>query len=93
VSESNTLSPIEVAHSTHETNSSRAEISYTPPSQRAIELFNRYAKDSDDKIVIETEELEQLCSDANIAFDGALPLILLWQMGSKEMGRSRRRSG
>lgn len=77
---SNTLSPVEVAHATHET---RAEI-YT--LQRALELFNRYAKE-DDKTIIETEELEQLCTDANIAFDGALPLILSWQMGSKEMGK------
>ena len=84
---SNTLSPVEVAHSIHETNTSspsgKSE-TYTP--QRALELFNKYTK-KDDKTVIETEGFEQLCSDADIAFDGALPLILAWQMGSKEMGK------
>lgn len=84
---SNTLSPVEAAHSIHETNSSspskKAE-TYTP--QRALEIFKNYTK-KDDKTVIETEGFEQLCSDANIAFDGALPLILAWQMGAKEMGK------
>lgn len=31
------------------------------------------------------EGLEQLCNDAGIAMDGALPLILSWQVGCKEM--------
>jgi len=84
---SNSLHPVEVAHSIHETNSSpmsRKAETYSP--QRALELFNGYTK-IDDKTVIETEGFEQLCSDANIAMDGALPLILAWQMGSKEMGK------
>jgi DCN1-like protein 4/5 len=84
---SNSLSPVEVAHSIHETNSSPSSgkvETYVP--QRALELFNRYTK-KDDKTVIETEGFEQLCSDANIAFDGALPLILAWQIGAKEMGK------
>ena len=83
----NTLSPVEVARTTHETNSSLTSggaETYTP--QRALELFTGYTK-KDDKTVIETEGFEQLCSDANIAFDGALPLILAWQMGAKEMGK------
>ena len=79
---SNTLSPVAVTHSIQETNSSPE--AYTP--QRALELFNNYASE-DDKTVIETEGIEHLCTDANIAFDGALPLILSWQMGSKEMGK------
>ena len=81
---SNTLSPVEVPHSIHETNPSPKAETYTP--QRALELFNGYAKE-DDKTVMETEGIEHLCTDANIAFDGALPLILSWQMGSKEMGK------
>lgn len=80
---SNTLSTVEAAHSIRETNSSPKE-TYTP--QRALELFNRYAKE-DDKTVMQTEEFLHLCTDANIANDGALPLILSWQMGSKEMGK------
>ena len=79
---SNTLSPVEDAPSTHETNSSPE--TYTP--QRALELFNGYAKE-DDETVMETEGFEKLCTDAKIGFDGALPLILSWQMGSKEMGK------
>ena len=84
---SNTLSPVEVAHSIRETNSSPTSgktETYSP--QRALELFSGYTK-KDDKTVMETEGFEQLCSDANIAFDGALPLILAWQMGAKEMGK------
>ena len=81
---SNSSPPVEVAHSIHETNSSRKAETYSP--QCALELFNGYTK-KDDKTVIETEGFEQLCSDANIAMDGALPLILAWQMDSKEMGK------
>lgn len=57
---------------------------YTP--QRALELFNTYSE-KDDKNVIATEGFERLCTDANIPFDGALPLILAWQMKAKEMGK------
>ena len=81
---SNTLPPVEVAHSIRETNSSPKAETYT--HQRALELFNSYAKE-DDKTVMETEEFLHLCTDANIANDGVLPLILSWQMGSKEMGK------
>ena len=63
--------------------SKKAE-TYTP--QRALELFSTYTE-KDDKTVITTEGFEQLCTDANIPFDGALPLILAWQLGAKEMGR------
>jgi len=54
--------------------------------KRALDLFSGYAKE-DDKTVMETEGFEHLCTDANITLDGALPLILSWQMGSKEMGK------
>jgi len=57
---------------------------YTP--QRALELFNTYSE-KDNKTVIATEGFERLCTDANIPFDGALPLILAWQMQATEMGR------
>jgi len=84
---SDTLSTVD---SVHETNSSspskRSEKNETYTPQRALELFNTYAE-KDDKTVITTAGFEQLCTDANIPFDGALPLILAWQMGSKEMGR------
>lgn len=81
---SNSLSSVEVAvNGTNSSPSGKTE-KYTP--QRALELFYNYSKE-DDKTVIETEGLEQLCSDAKIAFDGALPLILAWQMGAKEMGK------
>jgi len=83
-------STVESASAVHETNTSplskkteKNEI-YTP--QRALELFNNYAE-KDDKTVIATEGFEQLCTDATIPFDGALPLILAWQMGAKEMGK------
>jgi DCN1-like protein 4/5 len=59
-------------------------VTYTP--QHALELFNIYTE-KDDKNVIATEGFEQLCTDAKIPFDGALPLILAWQMGAKEMGK------
>ena len=76
--------------SVHETNSSpppkKPEKNEKYTAQRALQLFNTYAE-KDDNDVITTTGFEQLCSDANIPFDGALPLILAWQMGSKEMGR------
>jgi DCN1-like protein 4/5 len=84
---SNTPSPVDVPRSIHGTNSSPKAETYTP--QRALELFNVYAKE-DDKSVMETEGFERLCTDANVAFEGALPLILSWQMGSKEMGKITR---
>jgi DCN1-like protein 4/5 len=55
-------------------------------SQRSLSLFKSYA-DSDDPNVIGPEGYEKLCSDANLPLDGALPLILAWQVGSKEMAK------
>ncbi|KAF8810102.1 hypothetical protein BYT27DRAFT_6501356 [Phlegmacium glaucopus] len=75
------------ASSVHQTNPStlsKKTETYTP--QRALDLFNIYTE-KDNKNLIATEGFEQLCIDANIPFDGALPLILAWQMGAKEMGK------
>jgi len=62
---------------------SKAEI-YTPA--RADALFKTYA-DSDDPSVIGPEGFEKLCNEAQIPLDGALPLILAWQLDAKEMGK------
>ncbi|TFY57440.1 hypothetical protein EVJ58_g7019 [Rhodofomes roseus] len=50
----------------------------------AISLFNSYA-DPDDPTVIGPEGFERLCSDAEISLEGALPLILAWQLHASEM--------
>ena len=55
---------------------------YTPA--RAAALFATYA-DSDDPDVIGPDGFQQLCEDAQISMDGALPMILSWQLTSKEM--------
>ena len=55
-------------------------------AKRSLALFERYA-DRDDPTIIGPEGFEKLCSDANIPLDGALPLILTWQLGAKEMGK------
>jgi len=57
---------------------------YTP--QHSLSLFELYA-DSDNPSVIGPEGYEKLCADANLPLDGALPLILAWQLGSKEMAK------
>ncbi|KAF8162868.1 Cullin binding-domain-containing protein [Crassisporium funariophilum] len=54
--------------------------------QRALDLFKTYA-DGDDANVIGPEGFERLCAEADIPLDGALPLILAWQMESKEMAK------
>jgi len=61
-----------------------ADEPYTP--KRSTALFAKYT-DSDDPKVIGPEGYEKLCSDANIPLEGALPLILAWQLGAKEMGK------
>ena len=55
----------------------------------ATSLFTEYA-DEDDEDVIGPEGLERLCSDANISLEGALPLILAWQLGSTEMAKVKK---
>lgn len=57
---------------------------YTP--ENALALFTTYA-DADDPTVIDTEGFTQLCMDAQIPLEGALPLILAWQLGAKDMGK------
>ena len=57
---------------------------YSP--QHSFSLFKSYA-DGDDPSVIGPEGYEKLCTDAGLPLDGALPLILAWQLGSKEMAK------
>ena len=56
---------------------------------RAVSLFQKYA-DSDEPNVIGPEGFTQLCGEAHIPMDGALPLILAWQLQAKEMGKFTR---
>ncbi|KAI0059123.1 DUF298-domain-containing protein [Artomyces pyxidatus] len=49
----------------------------------AATLFARYA-DADDPSVIDPEGFERLCTDAGIPLDGAMPLLLAWQLDAKE---------
>ncbi|KAL0947512.1 hypothetical protein HGRIS_013611 [Hohenbuehelia grisea] len=64
-----------------------APISFEPYSAaRAQSLFTQYA-DSDDPEVIGPEGFTQLCSDADVPLEGALPLIMAWQLDCKEMAK------
>jgi DCN1-like protein 4/5 len=56
---------------------------------RAVALFQKYA-DPDDPNVIGPEGFTQLCEEARIPMDGALPLILAWQLQAMEMGKFTR---
>ena len=60
---------------------------YTPAGASA--LFAQYV-DEDDADVIGPEGLEKLCSDASISLEGALPLILAWQLGASEMAKVKK---
>jgi DCN1-like protein 4/5 len=51
-----------------------------------LALFQNYA-DSDDPNVIGPEGFEGLCMDSGIPLEGALPLILAWQVDAKEMAK------
>ncbi|KAJ3981805.1 Cullin binding-domain-containing protein [Lentinula detonsa] len=55
-------------------------------SSQALDLFQKYA-DPDDPPAIGPAGLEQLCNEAVIPMDGAMPLILAWQLDAKEMGK------
>lgn len=55
-------------------------------SARATELFSKYAE-ADDSSVIGPEGFERLCKDAEIPLEGALPLVLAWQLGASEMAK------
>jgi hypothetical protein len=58
-------------------------------STRVQALFNTY-QDKDDPGNIGAENFGQLCADANIPMEGAMPLILFWQLGSAEFGNIKR---
>lgn len=60
---------------------------YTPA--RVSALFAEYA-DEDDEDVIGPEGFEKLCSDAGISLEGALPLILAWQLSASEMAKVKK---
>jgi DCN1-like protein 4/5 len=49
-------------------------------------LFRAYA-DSDAPNIIGPEGFAKICEDADIPMDGALPLLLSWQAGAKEMAK------
>ncbi|KAF7294705.1 Defective in cullin neddylation protein [Mycena indigotica] len=55
-------------------------------AERAASIFTKYA-DEDDPNVIGPEGLERFCTDAEIPLEGALPLIIAWQLDAKEMGK------
>ena len=48
--------------------------------------FETYA-DSDNSLVIGPEGFERLCNDGNLPLEGAMPMILAWQLNSKEMAK------
>lgn len=60
---------------------------YSPP--QATSLFATYA-DPDDSGVIGPNGFEKLCNDTKISLEGALPLILAWQMSATEMAKITR---
>lgn len=55
-------------------------------AQRSLALFQKYA-DSDDPNVIGPEGFEELCNETGIPLEGALPLILAWQLEAAEMAK------
>lgn len=54
--------------------------------QRAEALFSQFA-DEDNPGVVGAEGFERLCNQAQVPLDGALPLLLSWQLDSEEMGK------
>jgi len=54
--------------------------------QRAGALFSQFV-DEDSPDVIGAEGFERLCNQAQVPLDGALPLLLSWQLDSQEMGK------
>lgn len=55
-------------------------------TQRSLALFAKYV-DSDNADVIGPEGFERLCMEGGIPLEGALPLILAWQLDGKEMAK------
>ncbi|KAF8831793.1 hypothetical protein HHX47_DHR1000903 [Lentinula edodes] len=73
-------------HSSKPAHSNKSRLdSETYAPARALALFQKYA-DADDCSVIGPAGLEELCNEAKIPMDGAMPLILAWQLDAKEMG-------
>jgi len=58
--------------------------SYTP--QRFDALFDKYADEPPTADTISPEGLEQLCIDAEMPMEGALPLLLAWSVNAATMG-------
>ncbi|KAF8626310.1 hypothetical protein AX15_004979 [Amanita polypyramis BW_CC] len=57
--------------------------------KRSLALFATYA-DNDNSELMGPEGFEQICDDAQIPMDGAMPLILSWQVGAEEMAKLTR---
>ena len=55
-------------------------------AKRSLALFATYA-DNDDPDLMGPEGFEKICNDAQIPMDGAMPLILSWQVGAEEMAK------
>ncbi|THV07975.1 hypothetical protein K435DRAFT_174751 [Dendrothele bispora CBS 962.96] len=55
---------------------------YTPAG--SLQIFQQYC-DEDDPDVIGPEGLEKLFNDAGISVEGAMPMILAWQLQASEM--------
>ncbi|KAG6868281.1 hypothetical protein C0993_005566 [Termitomyces sp. T159_Od127] len=53
-------------------------------AEHAQALFKNY-EDTEEHNTIGADGFVRLCNDAEIAMEGALPLILAWQFGTKEM--------
>ncbi|KAK2460631.1 hypothetical protein APHAL10511_007101 [Amanita phalloides] len=67
----------------NDTNTDRVT-KYDP--KRSLDLFTAYAQ-IDDPTLVGPEGFEKLCDDAQIPMDGAMPLILSWQVGAQEMAK------
>ncbi|PFH52467.1 hypothetical protein AMATHDRAFT_139985, partial [Amanita thiersii Skay4041] len=60
---------------------------YTP--KRSLAVFDTFV-DSDNAQLIGPDGFERICSEAQIPMDGAMPLILSWQLGAEEMAKLSR---
>ncbi|KAJ7771610.1 Cullin binding-domain-containing protein [Mycena metata] len=66
----------------------QASVSKIEPysADRATALFKKYAEE-DDPNTIGPDGFQQLCMDAQMPLEGALPLILSWQLNGSEMAK------
>jgi hypothetical protein len=61
-------------------------VPYTPAA--AFALFKVYSDPEElDDPVVSPEGLERICTDADLPMEGALPVILAWQLEAEEMGK------